>query len=175
MANIFRKEKMKGDFEIWRGFLKKRGSGVVGTLGKERRKPLRASDDEWSVRSDSAQPDSVAGKCNFPARVSCYTREEVKASSVKPSADRGSDGCSHAFRRDNSTLLPLDFPNPCSLLLTPNLSLTAITKIGTFLICSSRRQSRHTWVNNRPLLLTHYRSIYPALKCFFLFSCILQV
>ena len=139
-----------------KGFFEKKGEWCSG---HSRERTAQAAESLWR-RVIGAQWFCATGQCcrevQLPARVSCYTREEVKASSVKPSADRGSDGCSHAFRRDNSTLLPLDFPNPCSLLLTPNLSLTAITKIGTFLICSSRRQSRHTWVNNRPLLLNHY-------------------
>jgi len=101
-----------------KGFLKKRGSGVVGTIGKDWRKPSMGTDD-GSVRRASAHRPVLPGRPTSRI-VSCYTSQEVKASSVKPSADRGSDGCRHVFWRDHSTLLPLVYPNPL-FSLTPNL------------------------------------------------------
>ena len=55
-----------------KGFLKKRGSGVVGT---DWRKPSRGTDDDGSVRSSSAPRPVLPGRTTSRI-VSCNTVNE---------------------------------------------------------------------------------------------------
>ena len=59
-AYIFSLTDIRG-FEIGRGFLKKRGSGVVGSIGKDWRKPSMGTDD-GSVRRASAHRPVLPGR-----------------------------------------------------------------------------------------------------------------